>query len=217
MSRGADQNNERARLEALMAAMADGQADALFELLELHRAPIERQVRGILASLHRVDLVRSDDDVASMAVSAAFVLFARAAGWRPDGALPWVWAYRSIREEIVAQVGHPSVELDPTRFERPPETQVALSERVVDVRDLARRHGDVAAWIDAVEDVANQRDSNVHLEYQVQKRLGDPSPANTVASMFKLSPANVRQIDRRVRQRLEDHAFAACPAATQLL
>ncbi len=44
----------------------------------------------------------------------------------------------------------------------------------------------------------------MHLEYQVQKALGDRSPANTVGVMFDLSPANVRQIDRRVRRKLSD-------------
>lgn len=192
----------------LMAAMAEGSADALFELIDQFRPELERVVGGILRSLHRSDIGRSPSDVASLVVSAGFVLFGRAGGWRPDGALPWVWAYRSIREAIVADIGHPSVEFDPVRFEAPAVASPAESDRVIDVRDLAKRHDGVATWVAAVEDVANERDQRVHLEYQVQKRLGDPSPALTVAAMFELTPDNVRQIDRRVRARLDQSPHA---------
>ncbi len=197
--------NEQAMvvIAPLMKQMADGNSEALFELLEHFHDDLERVVGGILVSIQRRDLARSSDEVRSMAVSAAFVVFARATGWKPDGALPWVWAYRSIREEIVRQVGHPSVELDPARVETPHPPAPKADDRAIDLRDLAQRHDEVAGWLDAVEAAASRRDREVHLEYQVQKHLGDPSPANTVGSMFELTPANVRQIDRRVRTRLQ--------------
>jgi hypothetical protein len=40
----------------------------------------------------------------------------------------------------------------------------------------------------------------------VQKHLGDPSPAHTVARETGLRPDNVRQIDRRLRVRLQQLA-----------
>ena len=193
----------------LMAAMAEGSPDALFELIDRFRPELERVVGGILSSLHRSDVARSPSEVASLVVSAGFVLFARAPGWRSDGALPWVWAYRSIRQAIVADIGHPSVEFDPARFEEPSAPVQSAREHGIDLIDLSERHDGIAAWVAAVEDVANERDQGVHLEYQMQKRLGDPSPAITVADMFKLSPDNVRQIDRRVRQRLERSPYAS--------
>ena len=60
----------------------------------------------------------------------------------------------------------------------------------------------VALLDEAIEVVANERDRRVHLEYRIQKRSGDASPAHTVAAEFGLTPENVRQIDSRVRRRL---------------
>jgi len=191
----------------LMVQMADGSSAALFDFIDAFRDELERQVAGILATLHRRDIVRQPGEVASLAVSAARVLFRRARGWRADGALPWVWAYRSIREEVVAQIGHPSVEFDARVHSGFTERRPASAE--IDLREMAAEHIPIAAWLDAVEAVANERDQAVHLEYQVQKHLGDPSPANTVASIFDLSAANVRQIDRRVRTKLARHSEEA--------
>lgn len=188
------------RVQPLMAEMAGGSADALFDFLDQFRSELERVVGGILGSLHRRDIARSSDEVSSLAVSAALVLFNRAAGWRPDGALPWVWAYRSIREEVVAQIGHPTVEFEQRAHHLPCEP---VKRGEIDLRELASRYSPIAAWVQAVESVANERDQAVHMEYQMQKHLGDPSPAHTVAAMFDLGAANVRQIDRRVRTKLE--------------
>jgi len=192
----------------LMTAMAQGSADALFELIDRFGNELERVVRGILSSLHRRDIARSSDHVASLVVSAGFVLFSRASGWNPDGSLPWVWAYRSIRAEIVKDVGHPTFEFDPALGEAVTPDVRNTADHAIDLEALATHHDGVAAWISALDDVASDRDRGVHLEYQVQKRLGDPSPAVTVATMFDLRPANVRQIDRRVRMKLEQSPHA---------
>lgn len=186
---------------ALMNEMAGGSTDALFEFIDVFRDDLERVVAGILASLHRRDVTRRPDEVGSLAVSAALVIFNRAGSWRCDGALPWIWAYRSIRAEVVAAIGHPTVEFEPQVHAS--SAMVPVGEVAdIDLRDLAERHSPIAAWLAAVEMVANERDQAVHVEYQVQKHLGDPSPANTVARIFDLTAANVRQIDRRVRQKL---------------
>jgi hypothetical protein len=201
------QDEMKDAVRPLMAAMAQGCSDSLFDLLERCTPDLEKMVVGILCSLNRRDIARSPDHVSSLVISAGFVLFDRAGGWRSDGALPWVYAYRSIREAIVKDVGHALVDVD-VDTNVADTSAVSSGDAVIDLRDMATRFDEVAAWIEAVESVANERDRHVHLEYQVQKRLGDPSPANTVAAMFSLSPANVRQIDRRVRQRLEDSPFA---------
>jgi hypothetical protein len=43
---------------------------------------------------------------------------------------------------------------------------------------------------------------SIILEYRIQRALGDPSPAHVVAREFGLTPANVRQIDCRMRKRV---------------
>jgi hypothetical protein len=60
----------------------------------------------------------------------------------------------------------------------------------------------VALLLSAVGEIGNPRDQQVFVEYRLQLDLGDPSPSHVVARMFDLSPANVRQIYRRMRVRL---------------
>jgi hypothetical protein len=54
------------------------------------------------------------------------------------------------------------------------------------------------------EHVGSERDATVHLEYRVQKALGDPSPSHTVADMVGLQAANNRQIDNRMRKKVAE-------------
>lgn len=197
------QNRQVDDLVALMDAMAGGQSQALFDMLERYRSDLTRTVRWILSDLGRSDAAASPEDLDFLVQTAAIVVFDRASGWRPGGAAPWVWATRSIRAEIVRWLGHPRVEFD-GRVHEAPERGRPVGGRScqVDLHDLATRDPRVASWLHAVKRAANERDQAVHLEYQTQKHLGDRSPANTVAAMFGLSPANVRQIDTRVRRRM---------------
>ena len=67
---------------------------------------------------------------------------------------------------------------------------------------LAAAIDEIGLLMEAVDRVGSPRDADVHLEYGVQKHSGDPSPAITVAQIFSLTPASVRQIDRRMRVKL---------------
>ena len=97
-------------------------------------------------------------------------------------------------------LGHPAAEWDDrSHGEAPVGSPVMVTPDLV---DLAGDHVELAQLLSALTAVASERDAKVHLEYQAQKALGDRSPANTVGEMFGLSPSNVRQIDRRLRQRL---------------
>jgi hypothetical protein len=53
-----------------------------------------------------------------------------------------------------------------------------------------------------VRSVGSTRDQDIFIQYRLQKGLGDPSPAHAVAAEFGVSPANVRQIDCRMRRRV---------------
>jgi len=201
---------DRAELTRLMALMAAGDHAALFPFITEFGAELAGVVRRLLTSLNRPDVARIREDVDYLVQSATFVLFDRAAAWDPSGALPWTWAERAIRAEIVAWLGHPAVEWDSHAHSPPAHEPVMVTPDIV---DLAATHDVLQRLLLALDDVASERDARVHLEYQVQKALGDRAPANTVADMFDLTPANVRQIDRRVRTRLgelraSDSAYA---------
>jgi len=196
---------QRAELLRLMAAMASGDRAALFPFVEIFGNVLAAMVRRTLADLGRNDVAKKPEDVDYLVQSAAFVIFDRSSSWRPDGgALPWVWAERAIRAEIVRWLGHPAVEWSGDIEVDDLRAGLPIASREVDLSSLAADHRLVALLLEAVKEVASERDRHVHLEYQIQKGLGDRSPATTVADIFGLSPANVRQIDRRVRQKLQD-------------
>lgn len=190
----------RTVLVRLMASMATGDPAALFPFIDEFGNELAGTVRRLLMSLNRPDVLRKNEDVDYLVQSAAFVLFDRSPSWDPAGALPWTWAERAIRAEIVRWLGHPAVEWDDRSHG---EADVGLPVMVTpDLVDLAGDHVELAQLLSALTAVASERDAKVHLEYQAQKALGDRSPANTVGEMLGLSPSNIRQIDRRVRQRL---------------
>ena len=72
-----------------------------------------------------------------------------------------------------------------------------------DLDALVARDERVALLRDAIARCGKERDQRVHIQYRIQKRTGDASPALTVAAEFGLTPANVRQIDLRMRRRLQ--------------
>lgn len=192
-----------AELSNLMTAMANRDTAALFRFEQQFGTELRSTVRSILGSLGRRDAVRHPADLEFLTLSAGLVIYDRASSWSCEGAAPWVWAKRAIRAEIVRWLGHPRVEFIPEFHARKPTNmEVAFSD--ISYRDLATQSPEIAAWIEAAERVTSDRNANVHIEYQTQKALGDPSPANTVSSQFGLKPANVRQIDRRVRAQLAE-------------
>lgn len=204
---------DRALLARLMASMAAGDPAALFPFIEEFGDRLTATVRSMLAGLNRHDVARDREAVDYLMQSAAFVIFDRAPAWDPTGALPWTWARRGIQAEIVSWLGHPSVELVDTDV----DLRRILGEHAavdIDFDELAADHPLIRLLVEAVREIASPRDAEVHFQYQAQKSMGDPSPANTVGAMFHLSPANVRQIDRRVRRKLSalvasDASFAA--------
>lgn len=206
---------DRQRVQPLMSAMAIGDAAALFPFIELFGDSLAASVKFILRRIGRPEAARRQDDLDYLVQTAALVIFDRAKSWDPDrGALPWVWANRAIQAAIVKSLGQPSLERPDIEVSAEDQAPSAHPESDIDWYDLADRHGMVDVLLGALDHVATHRDSQVHLEYLAQRSLGDPSPANTVAAMFDLSPANVRQIDRRVRIKLgrlavDDQSYAA--------
>lgn len=164
--------------------------------------------RHHLGELGRRDLAGDRDELQGLVWEIALVIQDNAAGWRPGGALPWTWAYRAIRSHVAAAIGHARAETDvddlPDRAAPP-----AIPAAEVDFDALADGHTALGLLRQALGEVrATDVQRRVHLEYRLQKAMGDPSPSKTVGALFDLSPANVRQIDRRVRTALTEVVVA---------
>ena len=198
--------SESELLPELMRRMSEEDSAAMFEFMVCFREELSSMIRSILGSLGRRDVGRRPADVEFLVASAALVVYDRSPRWQPDGAAPWVWAQRAIRAEVVRWLGHPRVEfVADLHAPRPQERAPVTGD--VNLAVLAEQHDEVAAWLDEVRQVASERDQHVHIEYQTQKSLGDPSPAITVGTQFGLKPDNVRQIDARVRKKLAGPAI----------
>ena len=200
-----------ARLAEVMAAVARRDPASVVRLyLEFGRelgAALRRELRRM--GVDRVDA----DDLNGLVVDACFVLFDCGAAWDPaGGASPWRWAGHRLRAIVAAWVGqHADVlDLDALAAGAPAEPPAVLcqgDEPELDVLcRLARTHRRCALVLEALEQVATERDRAILLEVRGQAMAGDPSPAVTVARRHGLSDAAVRQVVRRVRGRLADLA-----------
>lgn len=201
--------HERAHLEQLMAAMAAGDRAAALTLVDDFGHQLATAVRRHLRGLHRDDVAQDRDEVHSLVIDVALLIADRAASWSPGGALPWTWADRAIRSLVATHVGHARADIDPEQLERalrvvePVPELPAAGEPLDQLAVLAERDERIALLREAIAHATtNERDAAVHVEYHVQQCNGDPSPAKTVGALFGLTPANVRQINRRVRARL---------------
>lgn len=213
-----DDDVARARIGELMARMARGEVEALLDFVREFGSSLRRVVRTTVFGYGRRDVL-DGDGLEELVLVAGFALFDRASGWDPAGAPPWVWADRAIRSALAAHIGHATTELDGDRLDVPAAgtspAPAALHGDAVDVIERLARVDDRAwMWWQAVSLFATERDRTVYFEYELQRALGDWSPANTVAAQTHLQRANVRQIVRRVRTRLAevidtDDRFAA--------
>ena len=194
-------------LAVLMGLLADDVA-MVVPFVEVHGDRLAGVVRHHLRQLNRRDLAADHDEVQGLVWDVALFLQKHAGAWQPGHALPWNWAKRGIAKLIADAIGHARADVDVDVLDLTPDrpwaaetTEVGLEDLGADpVVDLLREALDAIGCSD--------RDREVHIEYRRQSGDGDRSPAHTVAAMFSLTPANVRQIDRRVRTKLQALAAA---------
>jgi hypothetical protein len=185
-----------------MAALADDLA-MVVPFIENHGDRLAGVVRHHLRTLNRGDLAADPDEVGGLVLDVAFFLQAHAGSWRPGGALPWNWAARGIAKLVADHIGHARADVELDRLDLATDRHWAAETTEVGLEDLGA---------DPVVDLLRQalanivctdRHREVHIEYRRQAAAGDRSPAHTVGAMFGLTPANVRQIDKRVRNKLK--------------
>ena len=199
---------QRDRLREVMAGMAAGDVAMLVAFVTEFSTPLRGLIRRTVFSFGRRDVLDDTGEVTSLVTTAALEVFDRASGWDPEGAPPWVWAERAIRTAVARQVGHAvaDVEVDVVCADREGPSQQTLHGLDGDARGILARLASIEPraqlWWDAVGAIATDRNRNIYFEFELQKVLGDRSPAKTVGALFDLKPPNVRQIAGRVRRQL---------------
>jgi hypothetical protein len=203
---------EFARLVIVMARLATGDRAAVFTLYELFGRNIAASLRRQLHGLGVTDIER--DELDGLVIDGCLAIAGCAAGWEPDGgALPWTWAERRLMRVASAWVGVHHDSFDAERHDRPiaePAEVGGHCDGPAELHllgELAIRNPRCALLLEALELVASARDRAVVLELRAQSVDGDPSPAATIGNRHGLSPAAVRQVASRVRQRLRDLAL----------
>ncbi len=204
---------EQGRLEDLMRDMGQGDGAAVFALYEEFGGRIAGAVRAMLR--RRGVRSVSADDLDGLVVDACLALQDVAAAWRPDGgALPWRWAHQRIEAVVGSFVGQHADEVDDAVMARLARLGAVVPGPVEEPDLLALLSrlvpaGAMAVLVrEALHRSGSERDQRLLLEVKVQEALGDRSPANSVAPLFGMRPAAVRQQVHRVKQRMRDLAAA---------
>jgi hypothetical protein len=192
------------RLRVVMAAMAAGDRSATFDLYAEFGGPVRATVRRLLRRLG-VESV-PPEELDGLVIDACLELQGCAEAWDPEGgATPWVWAERRLLTVVSRWVGQHADTLEDRGevVERMVATSAGSSAEpsVVEVLDRLD-HPTCRLLREALEAVATDRDRLILLEVGLQRSLGDASPAVTVGPFGGLRPDAVRQVLRRVRQRV---------------
>ncbi len=200
------ERERRERLNQIMAGIAGGDDAALFHLWEEFGGDIRAAMaaHARLRGHHRL----TPDALYDLAGEAWLALRPLARSWRPDGAVPWVWArarLAAIVDEVLGPVvgrvlpardGEHIAEPDVLAYlgaDPPPgETLGGLAESDERCRLLRR----------AIDAALSPVDQELFLGYELQRQSGDPSPAVTMGALFGLKPATVRQRVWRARRKL---------------
>lgn len=192
------------RLRKVMAAMAAGDRGATFDLYAEFGGPIRATVRRLLRRLGLDSVPQEDLD--GLVIDTCLELQGCADAWEPDGgALPWVWAERRLLAVVSRWVGQHADALDDRNevVERMVAPGTGASSEPSALELLGRLDDPTCRLLrEALESVASVRDRTILLEVGLQRSLGDASPAVTIGPHVGLRPDAVRQVLRRVRQRL---------------
>lgn len=187
-----------------MQALAAGDRAATFDLYAEFGGPIRATVRRLLRRLG-LDAV-GQEELDGLVIDACLELQACAGAWDPSGgAQPWIWAERRLRAVVSGWVGqhHDTLEDRGEVLDLIVASSTARGDEPTVLELLDRLDDPICILLrEALEVVASGRDRAILLEVGLQRSLGDASPAATIGPHVGLRPDAVRQVLRRVRQRL---------------
>lgn len=207
------------RLTAIMAAMAEGDTEALALLYVEYGDPIRGVVRKELARLGVTHLDAAEID--GVALDVCSDLFRRARAWdRTRDVLPWTSARMRVRAIVGRHVGQftdPLPDGGPAETAAPPADVGNDDEHVLVTLDrLGGLRSELRLLHEALDRVSRPAQQEILFEVRMQAGQGDPSPAVTVARAYGLRPDAVRQTCKRVVDRvryLTDHDPYFAPLA----
>lgn len=212
--------SRRAQVGEVMARVVAGDSSAMVTFFDLATPP----VRGmVLAKFQEVGIWVSGDRLDDLVRDLLVELLDLAPVWRDDGgALPWVWARSRLLAVAFAKLGVLADDIDGcfdladdrgSSVGSPLAPVTSCAEGVVEVlRRAAHGRPQVSLLLEALEGITCERDRTVWLDVLDEQAAGNRSPAVTVAQLHDVSPALVRKICQRVRDRLTllgrtDHRF----------
>ncbi len=194
-------------LQRIMAGVVAGEAPAIGALFDAATVPVRRL---LLARFQEAGIWLSADRLEDLIRDCIVELIDLAPSWRSDGgAPPWAWARQRLVALAFARLGILADDLDrhhslvddrgdPHQAVNTPAPPAPLE--VLD-RLAADRH-EAALLVEALTGGISRRDQVVWLDVLIEHGAGNRSPAVTVAQTHGLSPALVRKICQRVRERL---------------
>ncbi len=190
-----------ARVAVVMARLAAGDGDALWDLHAMAAPALTRILRG---EARRIDVRIDDEDLFDLTIDAAIDLAKYGRAWKADGALPWVWAHRRIVALVHTYIGTFARPLDETHLyiEAPlPAPHLAPPRQVL--REAAERHPSARRLEEQLTAVANDRAAAIWLGVLIEKAGGNRAPSVTIALDHGMQPAAVRKVVQRVTGRLD--------------
>jgi len=198
-----DDAEKRRAVRALMARIAAGEDDAIWELHELAEGDLARIIRS---EARRLDIRLEAEDVWELTIDAVDALADVAGAWKPDGTWPWVWAHHRIRAVVHHHVGTFAKPLDDDHLDiaAPPPVERIEDPRAV-LRRAAERHP-AARELEQQLCRIRERDAAIYLGVVLEKAAGNRSPAVTVGADHGLLPPAVRKVVQRVGEKLSDVA-----------
>ena len=198
----------KTEIASILIGILDGHSESIGRWFAI----AERPIAGIVHTAIRETGIYVDSerrhDIIQDAILEVGVLSSRS--WQPDGgAMPWNWANSRIRSITFNGIGFLSDHLD--ELNEPPAATPDgtptpdhragrdVLEELID-RPAARLLAGV------LDRRVSKRNQNIWLEVEMEKQIGNRSPATTVAKTHGLKPDNVRQIYSRVSRALKAEA-----------
>jgi hypothetical protein len=194
-------------LQRIMAGVVVGEGWAIAALFDVATPPVRRLLLG---RFQEGGVWLSGDVLEDMVRDGIVELIDLAPSWRPDGgAAPWAWARQRLFAMAFTRLGILADDLDRHRSlpdegsdlhltvdATPPDAPLDVLGR------LATDRREAALLVEALTGGISRRDQVVWLDVLIENEAGNRSPAVTVAQTHGLSPALVRKICQRVRDRL---------------